>query len=266
MKNPRGRPRSKQVDLSMTGRTMADHAIDVMEAVSSFGPISLRDLTTKMKVPASTAHRFLLILEARGFLSMDPVSQKWEIGVRAFQVGNAYLRCTGLAEMARAYLATIGAASGETANLSIRQGDRMIVIAQVESHNPLRAFFRLGSQIPIYCSAAGKAVLAHLRDDEVDAMFEKTVLARLTDRTIVSLPFLRMQLNEIRARGWALDDEEQVAGMRCVAAPIMDKDGLPVAALSLTGPKSRFDASSLKGLSVLVIDAARGVSDAIRGR
>ncbi len=266
MKNPRGRPRSRKINLSLTGRTMADHAIDIMEAVSSLGPISLRDLTTKMKVPASTAHRLLLILEGRGFLSMDAVSQKWEIGVRAFQVGNAYLRRTGLAEMARTYLAMIGSASGETANLSIRQGDRMIVIAQVESHNPLRAFFRLGSQIPVYCSAAGKAVLAHLPGDEVDAIFENMVPARLTNRTIVSLPVLRMQLREIKARGWALDDEEQVAGMRCVAAPVMDKDGLPIAALSLTGPTSRFEMPSIERLSTLVIDAARGVSDAMCGR
>jgi len=266
MKNPRGRPRNRQIDPTVTGRTMADHAIDVMEAVSSFGPISLRDLTIKMRLPASTAHRLMLILEARGFLSMDAASQKWEIGARAFQIGNAYLRRTGLADMARTFLATIGSASGETANLSVRQVAQMIVIAQVESHNPLRAFFRLGSQSPAYCSAAGKAVLAHPPADEIDAMFEKTDLAKFTDQTITSLALLHPQLVEVRARGWALDNEEQVTGMRCVAAPIIDKDGLPVAAVSLTGPTRRFDTRTLGALSTLVIDAARDISDALCGR
>lgn len=244
---------------------MADRAIDVLEAVSRHGPISLRGLTAQLRVPASTAHRLLLLLERRGFVSMDPLGQTWEIGVRAFQTGNSYLRRTGLAEIARLYIAEIGAASGETANLSVRHAANMVVIAQVESHNPLRAFFRLGSQIPMHCSAAGKAVLSCLEPTEVDGLFDVAGLTKFTERTVTSLPALHRQLGEIKSCGWALDDEEQVAGMRCVAAPVWDRAGSPVAALSLTGPTSRIDNAAVDRLSVLVKEAAHSLSDALRG-
>ena len=265
MKNPRGRPRLQKPATPKASPTMADRAIDVLESVSRHGPVSLRDLTMQLRVPASTAHRLLLLLEARGLLSMDPLSQKWEIGVRAFQIGNSYLRRTGLAEIARFYLAEIGAESGETAYLSVRYAANMVVIAQAESHNPLRAFFRLGSQIPAHCSAAGKAVLSYLPVDAVDGLFDERGLVKLTERTIIFLPQLHRQLEEVRSRGWALDDEEHVAGMRCVAAPIWDKAEVPAAALSLTGPTSRFDAAAVERLSIMVKEAAQALSDALRG-
>ncbi|MGY5808951.1 IclR family transcriptional regulator [Rhizobium sp. LEGMi198b] len=265
MKNPRGRPRLQKVGALKAGRTMADRAIDVLEAVSRHGPVSLRDLTTQLRIPASTAHRFLLLLEARGFVSMDPLSQRWEIDVRAFQVGNSYLRRTGLAEIARFYLAEIGMKSGETANLSVRHAGSMVVIAQVESHNPLRAFFRLGSQIPVHCSAAGKAVLSYLPPGTIEGLFDKRGLLKLTDRTVTSLPQLHRQLEEVRSRGWALDDEEQVMGMRCVAAPVWDRADTPVAALSLSGPTSRFDTAAVDSLSTLVKETAQALSNALRG-
>lgn len=265
MKNPRGRPRIRDKPNAASSGTMVDRALTILEAISAGSPGGLTTLAHRLRLPVSTVHRFLLLLERRGYVTMDSATQTWDIGPQAFQVGNSYLRQTRLTDVARSRLAELGALSGETANLLVRQGQQMIVIAQVESHNPLRAFFRLGTQIPCHCSAAGKAALGALSDSDIATLYPEDVLTGFTPKTILSVNDLKRCLVDVREKGWALDDEEHVDGMRCVAAAVSDRTGATIGAISLTAPVARFGPAEVDAFGAWVLRAALDLTMVMNG-
>ena len=128
------------------------------------------------------------------------------------------------------------AATGETANLAIADGGQVVFISQVETHEPIRAFFRPGTRGPIHASGIGKALLAYQPPEAVERIMREQGLVAFTARTITDRARLMAELDEIRARGWAIDDEERTEGMRCIAAPIFNEFREAMAGVSISGP------------------------------
>lgn len=220
-----------------------DRALDMLDAIAAAGApgLTLSEVATRAGQPVSTTHRLLSALAARGMAETDPATQVWHIGPQAFRLGAAFLRRGGLVERAGPILRRLMQATSETANLGVRDGDAVLILAQAETPRPIRALFPPGSRLPLAASGMGRALTAW---DGGDAP----------------------ELAETRNRGFALDREEVEPGMRCVAAPVVDADGRAVAAISISSPTHRVGPEHLNTLGAAVAEAARQLSEAIGGK
>ncbi|MFV0244188.1 MAG: HTH-type transcriptional regulator BhcR [Qingshengfaniella sp.] len=264
-KRPRGRPKSPFTDTSGTTIQALDRGLMVLRTLAEETGQTLSDLSTAVGLPISTLHRILLTLEAQHFARFDDHSQTWSVGVEAFRTGSSFLRQTNLLEAGRPIMRQLMEETGETANMAIRDQDEVVFIGQVETHQPIRAFFRPGARSAMHASGIGKALLAAMPRQEVSRIVDRTGLTRFTDSTLSDPTALLADLDRIRARGWSVDDEERYHGMRCVAATIYDSFGSPVGGISVSGPTARMDSAAIGLLGPLVRRAADGLSERIGG-
>lgn len=265
MGRPRGRPRSVFTDQDAGTVKALERGLLVLKTLSREGRMSLAELAQRMDVPVSTAHRLLYTLQKHGFCTFDDDTQNWSVGLEAYRIGSAYLSGTNLIDIARPVMRRLMEATGETANLGIADEGDVVFIAQVEAHNPIRAFFRSGTRGAIHASGIGKALLAQMDDKEVARIINRKGLEPFTPKTLSSSNALLSDLEATRARGWSYDDEERYLGMRCVAASIFDAYGEPIAGISISGPTVRLKDEEIAGLGDEVAAAAQEVTRLIGG-
>ena len=252
----RGRPR----ETTETGSVQSlDRAIALLKLVAAGDGLSLTEVSQAAALPASTAYRMLTTLAAHGLVEFTSHDQHWLIGIESFRLGSAFLRRRKLAEQGRAIIQALMMESGETANLAVSDGDAVVFVSQVETHEAIRAFFRPGTRSPLHCSGIGKAILAH------GTVPPRLKLERFTARTLTTRVALQAELNTTRARGFAIDDEERNAGMRCVAAAVFNEFGEPVGGVSVSGPTVRMDDAKIARLGPRVREAARRLTEAMGG-
>lgn len=264
----RGRPKdSGRASAEGSGTVQSlDRALGLCAVLAEADGLTLTAIGERTGLPVSTAHRLLATLAAHGWVEADEADQTWAIGVEAFRVGQAFARRVRPLEAARPVMRDLMEATGETANLGLFEGGEAVFVAQVESREPIRAFFRAGERRAAHASGIGKALLATLSPAAVTRWLEGRRLEGYTERTITTAAGLRADLEAIRARGFSIDDEERSPGMRCIAAPIFEESGEAVAALSISGPSQRLDRESLARLGPIVRGAADRVTAAIGGR
>ncbi|HRO14644.1 MAG TPA: IclR family transcriptional regulator [Paracoccus sp. (in: a-proteobacteria)] len=257
----RGRPRGS-ADPDAGAIRALDRGLDVLGVLAEAGGLTLTGMAARLGQPTSTLHRVLTTLERRGMAELDPATQTWHVGPEAFRVGSAFMRRSGLVERARPILRALMERTGETANLGVARGNLVLFLAQVETHEMIRAFFPPGTLSPMHASGIGKALLAHRTPAELREIAAEG-LERFTPRTRASLADLSESLSEVRARGFALDDEERTPGMRCIAAPVFDLTGAAVAGLSVSGPVNRMSDRRLAEVAAAVTEAAQDLSRAL---
>jgi IclR family acetate operon transcriptional repressor len=190
----------------------------------------------------------------------------WYVGVKAFEVGSAFLSTRDLVAQSHPHLRALVEQSGETANLAVLDDGEAVIVDQVQCQEMMRMLARLGSRAPAHASAVGKAMLAWLQDREITSILHRKGLIRLCQNTIDTPSRLRVELLEVRRRGFAVDDEEHAIGLRCAAAAIHDEHAEPIAAISVSGPKPRITDARLPELGALVAQAAQAITRSIGGR
>lgn len=261
----RGRPRSFHNTAETTLIQSLDRGMDVLKVVARGGGLSLTEIAAGAGQSASTAYRILITLEKHAIVEFEEAGQLWHVGIEAFRIGSNFLGRTQIVEQSRPVMQRIMAATGETANLAIIDQGEVVFVSQVETHEPIRAFFPPGTRGPIHASGIGKALLAFFSPAQRAAALETGTLDRFTDRTIVSKEQLEAELERIRTRGWSIDDEERTPGMRCVAAPIFNQFGEAVAGVSLSGPSVRMTPERDAEYAALVRRAADEITGGIGG-
>lgn len=259
----RGRPRSEGAATTIKA---LDRGLNLLRAMTTQTNSTLTDLALHVGMPPPTAHRILLTLETHGFVQFDADSQRWSIGIEAFRVGSTYLGGTNLIECSMGVLRTLMEKTDETANLAIADQGDVVFISQVETHNPIRAFFRPGTRGYMHASGIGKALLAGMKRKEVEKILEKRGCPSFTDKTLTTPSALFDDLAAIRERGWSLDDEERYLGMRCIAACVYNSFGESVAGISVSGPTARFSDEAVAEIAPMVMKAAGDVTRLIGGK
>ncbi|MBM7068374.1 HTH-type transcriptional regulator BhcR [Actibacterium sp. 188UL27-1] len=259
-KRSRGRPRAFNDKTEQNTIQALDRAMMILEELAGFEGLTLSDVAERLSQSPATVYRVLVTLEGRGITEMDPVSQTWMVGPKAFLIGSSFLRRTSVVERARPYMRELMQATGETANLGVERGTHVMFVSQVETHASIRAFFPPGTLSPLHASGIGKALLAHADADRLDEFLKAGPLEGFTPHTITNPDNLRVDLSAIRSRGYALDNEERASGMRCVAAPVFNALGEAVAGLSVSGPVSRMTEGRAKSVGWVVTKAARDLS------
>jgi len=265
-KRSRGRPRSLPSDSGGNTVQALDRGLILLRDLAKQGRVTLTDIALRVGMPPSTAHRILATLQKHGFVDFDQANQEWSVGIEAFRVGSSYLARTNLVEAAQKVMRPLMEETGETANLAIPDGGDVVFISQVETHNPIRAFFRPGTRSYMHASGTGKALLADLSARDLEEILQSKGLPEFTDKTLTSPAALYADLEEIRKRGWSFDDEERYSGMRCVAAAIYNSLGKAIAGVSVSGPTDRFGDNTVSELGPKVRRAAAEVTMMIGGK
>ena len=264
-KRPRGRPKSQFTESSAGTMQALDRALAVLTAVARQDATSLTDLARALDIPTATTHRILTTLQARDFVRFDEERQDWSIGIEAYRTGVAYLKRAGLADMGRPVMRALMEETGETANLAVPDGAEVVFIGQVETANPIRAFFPPGSRTPMHASGTGKAILAALPEARRARLLPSSGLTGFTARTHTSLASLMADLEATRARGWSFDRDERYEGMSCIGAAIFNDRAEPCAGISISGPSSRFSDERIAGFGQAVAAAAARITARIAG-
>lgn len=225
----------------------------------------LVDLAQRAGLSTSTTHRLLTTLEQKRFVQFDREANLWHVGVQSFAVGAAFGRRRNIATLAAPIMRRLRDQTGETVNLGLADGGDVVFLTQVESREVMRAMGRPGGRLPLACTAMGQAILAAMSEVQVSEYLHKHGLPRLTPNSIARPGKLHEALEEVRRTGYAVDHEENAAGLRCVAAVILNETAEPVAALSIAGPTVRLTVGRVPEIGRQVMSAAREVTAAIGG-
>ncbi|WP_343563355.1 IclR family transcriptional regulator [Kiloniella sp. b19] len=241
-------------------------ALSLLEQLSfSDNGLNLGEVSTAVELAPSTTHRLLSTMLQMGFVEYDEQLGLWSVGVNSFTVGNAYLKKRSFATQARPLMKDLMNASGETCNLAVLEGGQVVFIAQIESRDTMRMVVNLGSRGPLHATAVGKALLSALPEREARGIVEGLELTGLTDRSLTSREALLQELDSVRQKGFAVDDEEQKIGLTCLAANIYDEHHEAVAAISISGPSVRVTPQRLDELGRMVMETADRITAVIGG-
>ncbi|WP_170374328.1 IclR family transcriptional regulator [Ruegeria atlantica] len=264
-KRPRGRPKSLFKESSAGTMQSLDRALVVLTAVARMERAALSDLAREVDVPTATTHRILATLQKHGFVAFDDERQEWMIGIEAYRTGASFLRRNSVIEIGRPILRRLMQESGETANLAVPDESEVVFVGQVETPNPIRAFFPPGARTPMYASGTGKAILAAMSESAASKALAADAV-RFTSHTLLPNEGLEADLAKTHARGWSHDHEERYEGMSCIGAAIYNDRGEPCAGISVSGPSVRFVADRATELGALVRDAAEEITQLSGGR
>lgn len=263
---PRGRPKAFNDKTDQNTVQALDRALGLLATLAAAPGLTLSELADTSGQAVATVYRALVTLQGHGMVEIEEPGQVWHIGPGAFRVGSAFLRRTKVVERSRAPMEQLMRDSGETANLGVEVGDMVLFLSQVETHQAIRAFFPPGTMAPMHVSGIGKALLAWYPEEKTRGILARKGLERFTTLTHTSETALLRDLARARERGFAIDDQERAEGMRCVAAPIFNSHGEPVAGLSVSGPAFRMGLSDATRLGGLVRTAADKVTEATGGQ
>ncbi len=220
-----------------------DRGLRVLTELSRHYELGVSSLARRLDVNKSTVYRILATLKSQGFVSQDPSSGKYALGIKAFEVGSTVANRFGLLEQASPEMELLAQQWNETVNLAVLDQAEIVYLHKIESSEPLRLGLRVGTRVPAHASALGKAILARRTPEALElwlnAFAPNGSFQTYTPKTIGDRARLVENLSEIRRRGFAVDDEEYKPGIRCVATAILDHLGRSVAAVSVAGPSIR---------------------------
>jgi IclR family transcriptional regulator, acetate operon repressor len=222
-----------------------DRAFDILEALAGAeDTVSLAELHEGLEISPATAHRLLRTMVRRGYVDQDQKTRRYGPGPKLLEVAarSTTNRHLDLRRVALPCLRKLTAETGETSNLVLPYGtDEVVYIEQSKSPRTVSIFTQVGHRAPLYCTAAGKAMLATFSMMQLENYLERTTLEPATGRTLTDAEGLLREIEVTRQRGFAVDDEEREEGVRCAAAAVLNHVGACVGAVSVSGPSSRID-------------------------
>lgn len=229
--------------------------------------LSVGDLHEKLGIHKSTLVRLLQSMVAEGFIDQNPHTGDYRLGIRTFELGSLYhrTRMLNIGNLARPLMEQLTAELNLSSNLAVRDGQEIVYVETVEpAGSPMRVSYGAGDRFGVHHTALGKAMIAYLPEDQLEALLMECDLVPLTPRTIVSGDEMMKELGEVRDRGYAVDDEESLPGLRCVSAPVWNSEKV-VAALSGSGSTLVVTKERVGEIAKEVMAAARDLSAQLGG-
>jgi IclR family transcriptional regulator, KDG regulon repressor len=200
--------------------------------------ISIRDLSAGLKLPKGTVHRLLSSLSYFGYIRQDPETKNYFLGLKLMELNTHLGNQLDFRKVAEPILRDLAEKTKQTAHMVIYDRNEVVYVEKIETQQPaggLKMASLVGSRNPAHSSAVGKVLLSCFSEEALEDFLQKKGLPRRTANTITDPDAFRKHLKIVRSRGYAMDDEENEKGIRCVGAPIFDGKGRPVAAISISG-------------------------------
>lgn len=226
--------------------------------------MAIRDLSSQLSLPKGTVHRLLSSLTYFGYIRQDDASRNYFLGLKLLDLAGLAASQLDLRKIAEPLLHALAHETGETAHMVVWDRDEVVYVEKVEPPEwtgGLRMASRVGSRNPAHSSSVGKVLLSHLSEEELSDFISRKGLAARTANTITDATILREKLHAIKAQGYAIDDEENEKGIRCVGAAVLGASGEPVAAVSISGPAFRMTTRVIQEvLSRKIVETAEEIS------
>lgn len=210
--------------------------IEIIAAID--GSATLAEIARKTALARSTAHHLLRALVEFGYLVQDGDARTYTLAPKLFRLTGRTWAKEQLAEIGMPFLDELSIRTGEGTSLAVLRDGVVTVVAKREPEGPVRVVQEVGAKRPIYCTAVGKTLAAWLPEQELEGIISRTVFEQKTAKTITSPTAFRRELARIRATGFAIDNEEHIKDIRCIATPVRDHSGEVRAALCVVGPKT----------------------------
>lgn len=223
-------------------------------------PLRFSELERRTEVPKATLHRLLSALTSERLIHFDERSRTYRPGLRLLELAHRTWESLDLRSVAADDVDALSRRTGETVHLAVVDGASIVYVDKRESSNALRLFSAIGKRGPLYCTGLGKAILAHVSEEQRDQVLARENRCAHTANTVTERQELLAELERVRRRGCAFDMEEHETGIRCVAAPVFDRSRHAVAGISVTAPSVRMDGDRMQALRPLVVAAADNIS------
>jgi DNA-binding IclR family transcriptional regulator len=240
-------------------------ALKVLEALSqSREALSATEVAGIIGVERSTAYRMLMTLMEAGYVVRDQRARAYRLGYKVLILSRALLSGNERTEMVASCLREISTRTGESAHYSVLERDCAVLVQRSTGTQLITIDFHVGDRAPLHCTSIGKVLLAYQEASAIEAAILEG-LPRLARHTITEPARLRAELRKVREQGYAYDDMEFADDMRCVAVPVIEKDGRVTSGISLSGPSSRYSRQKLRELRDCAMGAARELSLSLGG-
>lgn len=197
--------------------------------------LSLRTLARELNLDAATAHRFLTSLKDLGYVQQHPDDSRYQLSLKFAWIASRVLERTQLRNIVHPLLEELTSNTNETTHLAVLESNQAVYIDKVDNKQGMQMRSRIGSRVYLHSTSVGRAILAFLPDEERSSILEQLDTPNVTTKTITDLALLRKQMELIQNRGYAVDDEENEVGIRCVGAPLFDHTGCVAGAVSISG-------------------------------
>ncbi len=215
-----------------------DRALEILLIFTQEKPVlSLTEIAEEVGMSKSTVHRLLATLESKRFLIRTAATGKYHLGFRFLEMASQVMGDVKQ-QWALPYLTRLAEEFEETVDLAVMDGDHVIYLQVVESHQRVKIAAAIGQRLPAYCTATGKAFLAYLPDEQVQLILSNG-LTRYTENTHIKPAEFYKELKETRKRGFAISKQEYERDINAVSAPILGADGVPLLAIAIAGPSFR---------------------------
>jgi DNA-binding IclR family transcriptional regulator len=251
-------------DRSLAGAQVVDRVVDILETFPKSGPeLGVSDVSRALGLKKATTHRLLASLLRRGIVAQDPITRRYRLGMKLWELGSLATTSVDWVDRIKPYLQQLTEAAGETTHLAILNDGQVLYVEKVESSRSLRMPSQVGRRLPVHCTGVGKALVAFLPPEVFAGIVARRGLPAFTAHTVTDPNAMEAELALVRARGFATDDEEIEEGLVCIAAPIRDHTSHVVAAISIAGPSSRLRPETVPAHARRVVDTANAVSLAL---
>ena len=238
-------------------------AFRVIEIIGELGCASIQEISSKSGFPPSTVHRILTTLLEIGYAVQEPSNKSYSLSLRFFELGSKIQDKFNLIPYARPYLLILNEKTKESINLAVLDGDAAVYLDHVNSEYGLQLFTKIGARVSLYSTGVGKIFLSRFGYDEFNEYIEKHPIVAKTSKTIVDKHKLEAELEQIRKRGYAIDNEENEYGSRCVATLIYYYNDKTAAALSVSGPAVRITPDRYDEIGRMAMNFAGSIAEAL---
>ncbi len=237
-----------------------DRVLDIIEVLSTEQDgLGVTTIAKKVGLHKSTAHRLLTTLANRGYVAKTGEGN-YKIGLKLIEAVSCYINSLELQTEARPYLMQLTGELGLTSHLGILDRDMVVYIEKMDVVSSIRMYSQIGLRMHSYCSSLGKCLLSNYSKEELNGIMKDCSFIKFTNNTIGSMEELHKEINKVRKQGWAMDNEEDEIGHRCIGAPIYDYKGDIIAAISASGPKNLIKDDRIQEVANAVKKAALELS------
>ncbi len=236
-------------------------ALDVLECLAFSGqPLSAPEVAERCGLTRPTTYRLISTLAARGYVASGQ-DGRYRLGTKMLSLSKRLIEHAQLPQLARPDLEALCQEAGESVHLGVLEDNEVLYLDKVESVSAARMYSVVGTRNPLHSTSLGKAILAFLPEVERAMLLGRISFTERTQNTITSREELEQSLADIRDLGYAIDDVENEEGIRCVGAPVLGNAGLPIAAISISGPTIRMTLERAHELSPALLGTARRISE-----
>jgi len=234
--------------------------------MSATDEVSVNELVEEFGYNRSTVHHMLKTMKVEGFITQNQRTKNYNIGSEIF---NGWIKDRDMHNYLMRLKPTIKEIvekCKETTTMFVRENDRAICVLGEESEQIIKAYLMIGREIPLYCTAAGRAMLAYLPQDEVEKILQISGMKKYMKKTTVDKNELYENLAEVRDKGYAIEKEEFEELINAVGIPILNKENRPVASVSVVGPIMRFTDEKIKECIPFLLEKSKEMSEMVQGK